>query len=146
MAERPPSLGFERRNPLPKGRYWVFRIGPKQIVEFDAWLTKWRKQKALAVRSSDLDAGQTTATMTAFIVFEVLVDDTVVWDQFGLPDRAPGHVTSRADVERPEEPEPLDKLADAARRTTDSLSMGIEGVPGFLLAAGLIYLFATQRD
>jgi hypothetical protein len=144
MADAPPSLGLERRNPLPKGRYWVFRIGARQITDFDAWLTKWRKQKALGVRTADLDPGTSSRPQTAFILFEVFVDDVVVWDQFGLPDRAPGHVTSRSDVETPEPPDPLDQLADAATRGRESLAANLAGLPGWLLVGGLLYLFATS--
>jgi hypothetical protein len=139
----PASLGLERKNPLPKGRYWVFRIGPKDIVAFDAWLAKYRKAKALRVVSSELDQGETTAEMTAFIVWEVLRPDEVVWEGPGLPDRSPPHVTSAEDViSAPKILEPAEQMAEAAAKVTRAG----ENLPTLLFFAAIVYLLMNRDN
>src|SRR5688572_8570047 len=109
MAQ-PASLGLERENPLPAGRYWVFRIGEFQIAKFDEWLARHRKQKLLRVVSSELDQNE---PVTAFVVFEVLHDGAVRWEGPGLPDRSPEHVTSSEDViNAPKVLEPAERLEE----------------------------------
>lgn len=141
------SLGLERKNPLPVGRYWVFRIGPDQIVAFDAWIAKHRKAKNLRVVSSELDQSGPVAQMTAFIVFEVLTPDAVLWEGPGLPDRSPAHVTSSDDViQAPKVLEPEDQIAQTARDAAAVVTRGAENLPTLMFIAGILYLLMQQRS
>jgi len=125
------SLGLERRNPLPKGRYWVFRMGP-DIGRFDAWLRAWTLPKFLRVVSTELDID--ADPITEFVVFEVLVDGVVMWQGPGLPDRSPPHVTSAQDViQAPTVDTGLDQLRKA-------FTASGEAIPTLLFLAGAIYL------
>lgn len=133
------SLGFERRNPLPVGRYWVFRLGQQQIADFDQWLSVFRRMKALRVVASELD--QDADPVTSFVVWEVLLPNTVVWQGPGLPDKSPPHVTSAQDViQAPTVPGPGERIDEALRDAGRSLLRGLETGPGLLLAAGVLYL------
>lgn len=129
MALRPATFGFERRNPLPSGRYWTMRIGQKQIENFDAWLAKWRRVGALKVLASDLEEAGPFANQpaTAFVLWEIVTPGVVVWEGPGLPDKAPPHVASRDDVEKgPVILEPAERLEDAAKAVTrGSESFGV---------------------
>jgi len=126
------SLGLERRNPLPKGRYWVFRLGVNDINRFDAWLRAWTLPKFLRVVSTELDVD--ADPITEFVVFEVLVDGAVVWEGPGLPDRSPPNVTSAQDVIQAPN---IDAGLDQLRKT---LTAGGEAIPTLLFLAGAIYL------
>lgn len=133
------SFGFERRNPLPVGRYWVFRLGQQQIADFDQWLNVFRRMKALRVVASELD--QESDPVTSFVVWEVLIPDVVVWQGPGLPDKSPPHVTSSQDVvQAPNVKSGAERLQDAADAAGRSLTRGLETVPMLLFAAGVIYL------
>jgi hypothetical protein len=136
----PASLGLERNNPLPVGRYWVFRIGARDIVDFDAWLEKWRRAGALGVVSSELDPS--TSPQTAFIVFKVTQPNTVIWEGPGLPDRSPDHVTSSQDViSAPAVLEPAERLENVVKTVTRAG----ETLPLLLFAAGVIYLLTREK-
>lgn len=140
----PASLGLERRNPLPTGRYWVFRLGAEQIRDFDKWLDVHRRMKALRVVASELD--QDSDPVTSFVVFEVLMPQTVVWQGPGLPDRSPPHVTSAQDViQAPNVKSGSERLQDAFDSAGKSLTRGLETVPLLLFAAAVIYLM-TKKD
>lgn len=135
----PASLGLERRNPLPTGRYWVFRLGAEAIRDFDQWLAVHRRMKALRVVASELD--QDANPITSFVVFEVLQPNVVVWQGPGLPDRAPPHVTSAQDViQAPNVKSGSERLQDAFDEAGKSLTRGLETVPLLLFAAAVIYL------
>ncbi len=139
------SLGLERQNPLPAGRYWVFRIGEFQIAKFDEWLARFRNQKVLRVLSSELD--QESEPVTAFILFEVLFDGTVRWEGPGLPDRAAEHVTSSSDViQAPVVLEPAERLDEAAKGAARAVTRGAETLPLLLFAAAIIYLLTTNKE
>ena len=141
MAE-PASLGLERRNPLPKGRYWVFRVGARQIVDFDAWPKKNRPLVKLV--ATDLDTS--IEPQNSFNVFEVLVDNEVVWEGPGLPDRSPPNVTSRQDVEKaPVVLEPAEQIEEAARKAAGAVTRGAETLSLLLFAAGIAYLLSTTK-
>ena len=142
MAE-PASLGLERRNPLPAGRYWVFRVGARQIVDFDAWLKKNRPIVRLVATDLDTGGGE---PQNSFNVFEVLRDDEVMWEGPGLPDRSPPHVTSRQDVEKaPVVLEPAEQVTEAGRKVAAAVTRGAETIPLLLLAAGVLYLLSTTK-
>ena len=129
------SLGLERKNPLPKGRYWVFRMGP-DIGRFDAWLRAWTLPKFLRVVSTELDID--ADPVTEFVVFEVLVDGAVVWEGPGLPDRSPPNVTSAKDViQAPEVDSGLETL-------TNALESGGETIPLLLFGLGVWYLLTKD--
>lgn len=137
------SLGLERKNPLPKGRYWVFRVGARQIVDFDAWLKKNRPLVKLV--ATDLDT-QGAEPQNSFNVFEVAVDNEVVWEGPGLPDRSPPHVTSRQDVENaPVVLEPAEQVTEAGRKVADAVTRGAESFTLLLFAAGILYLLSTTK-
>jgi hypothetical protein len=139
----PASLGLEHENPLPAGRYWVFRLGEFQIAKFDEWLARHRKQKVLQVLSSELD--QEAEPVTAFVVFEVLFDGAVRWEGPGLPDRSPDHVTSSEDViNAPKVLEPAEQLEEAGKGVARAVARGAETIPLLLFAAGVIYLLTRN--
>lgn len=132
------SLGLERRNPLPKGRYWVFRIGTNDINRFDAWLRAWTLPKFLRVVSTELDID--ADPVTEFVVFEVLVDGAVVWEGPGLPDRSPANVTSAKDViQAPDIDSGLEQLAKA-------FEDGGETIPLILFGAAVFYLLTKGKS
>lgn len=138
------SLGLERKNPLPVGRYWVFRLGPEQIRDFDKWLDVHRRMKVLRVVASELD--QEADPVTAFVVFEVTRDNAVVWQGPGLPDRSPPHVTSAQDVvQAPNVKSGAERLQDAADEAGKALTRGLENVPLLLFAAGVLYLMTRSK-
>jgi len=141
------SLGLERRNPLPAGRYWTMRIGQKQIEAFDAWLSKWRSVKALRVLASDFDpAGPfNTQPATAFVLFEVLTPQIVVWEGPGLPDKAPLNVTSRDDVEHgPVILEPAERVEEAAKAAAGAVTRGSETFTVLLFVAAVVFLLSKK--
>lgn len=144
----PASFGFERRNPLPVGRYWTMRIGQKQIEDFDAWLATHRRLKALRVVASDFDPGGPflkTNPPTAFVVWEVLVPRAVVWQGPGLPDKSPPHVTSREDVEKgPVILEPAERAAEAAREAVSAVTRGGETFTVLLFVVAVAYLLSKK--
>lgn len=130
------SLGLEHRNPLPKGRYWVFRIGGDDIVRFDAWLRTWSIPKLVRVVSTELD--EDADPIVEFVVFEVTADGAVVWDQPGLPDRSPPNVTSAADViQAPNVDSGLDKLSKAFESSGET-------IPLLLFGLGVWYLLTKD--
>lgn len=138
MAE-PASLGLERRNPLPAGRYWVFRIGARAIVDFDAWLTKNRANVKL--RNHELDPS--AEPQTSFNVFEVLQSGVTMWEGPGLPDRSPPHVTSSQDVQSG--PVVLD-LPERARQAAEAATRGAESIPTLLFFFGALWLLSQGND
>lgn len=145
MAIAPASFGFERRNPLPVGRYWTMRQGAEDIAAFDVWLSVHRKMKALRVVASDFDKGGPflkTNPPSAFVVFEVLVPNVVVWQGPGLPDKSPPHVTSRSDVEKgPVILEPAERAADAV---ASAVTRGSESFTTLLFVAAVVFLLAKK--
>lgn len=129
------SLGLERKNPLPKGRYWVFRMG-EDIGAFDAWLRAWTIPKFLRVVSTELDVD--ADPVTEFVVFEVLQDNVVVWVGPGLPDRSPPNVTSAKDViQAPDIDSGLEQLSKALEQ---------DSVPLLIFAAGVLYLLTKGKS
>jgi hypothetical protein len=144
MAE-PASLGLERRNPLPKGRYWVFRVGARQIVDFDDWLR--RNRPLVRLVATDLDPGERgDVPQNSFNVFEVLRDGEVTWEGPGLPDRSPPHVTSRQDVERaPVILDAPERVRQGIEDAANAVKRGAETIPLLLFLAGVAYLL-TQKE
>jgi hypothetical protein len=139
------SLGLERENPLPAGRYWVFRIGEFQIAKFDEWLARHRKLGVLRVVSSELD--QEAEPVTAFVVFEVLFDGAARWEGPGLPDRSPEHVTSSEDViNAPKTLEPAEQIEEAGKAAANAVRRGAETIPLLLFAAGVLYLLSQRKN
>ncbi len=139
------SLGLERENPLPAGRYWVFRIGEFQIAKFDEWLARFGKQKVLRVLASELD--QESEPVTAFVLFEVLFDGTVRWEGPGLPDRAAPHVESSSDViQAPVVLEPAERIEEAGKEAARAVTRGAETLPLLLFAAAIIYLLTQKKE
>jgi len=144
----PASLGLERKNPLPVGRYWVFRTGLVDIEAFDKWLATHRKMQVLKVVASDFDPGGpflNTHPPTAFVVFQVLAPNAVVWQGPGLPDRAPPHVTNRQDVEQaPIILDSAERLENAAQRAASAVTRGGETFTLLLFAAAVLYLLSQK--
>lgn len=152
-APKPPaSFGFERRNPLPVGRYWYFatnsRLHPTNVEDFDEWLSMHRASGALRVEASEFDKGGgllDTDPPTSFTVFRVLQPNIVHWDNPGLPDRAPEHVTSAQDVvSAPTVLEPAERLEEAVKKTKETLLRGNETLTLLLFGAAVLYLLTTN--
>lgn len=133
------SLGLERKNPLPVGRYWVFRLGAEQIAAFDQWVNVHRRMKALRVIASEFD--QESKPIQTFTVFEVLAPNAVVWQGPGLPDRAPAHVTSSQDVvQAPVVPSGAERLENALKGALG----GGETLSLLLFGAAVLYLMSQK--
>lgn len=158
-TKKPPaSFGFERRNPLPVGRYWYFatnsRVHPRNVEEFDEWIAMHRSSGALRVEASEFDPGGGLLDLdpaTSFTVFRVLQPNIVHWDNPGLPDRAPEHVTSAQDVVKaPTILEPAEQAAEAVekarKKVEETVTRGGETLSLLLFAAAVLYLITTKDD
>lgn len=104
-------MALERRNPLPRGVYWLDVFGDNRH-EFSAWRTIFAKQ--LKVHSTESFDSKPARD---WVKFEVLAP--IEWDAktFGYPTIIPpgANVNASADtVQRPPpEKDPLDELGDA---------------------------------
>ena len=89
---------LERRNPLPKGVYWV-DVQQKDQAAFDAWLSA--NTGRVGVRVSE---GKNSDPPLTWVLFEVR--EPAPWNtQFGYPTIAQGETSQEDTVSRPP-PEP----------------------------------------
>ena len=119
-------MPIERRNPLPKGRYWVDIIDRKgEVLAFEFWLIKNAAKLKLLKRE---DKGTTTFSTDysgirySFFLFDVL--EPVEWPRnkgWGFPSiaqsefqpTAPKIEKSEDTGVRPKVPGPLESLTEA---------------------------------
>lgn len=115
-------MAIERRNPLPKGKYWVDIIDTPKVpgarLYFVAWLAR-NRGKVNVIKKEEF-GGLTTGKARDWYLFEVL--QPVTWETdkgFGLPSQVMSAenpsapiVTSSADTAtRPEPPAgPLEQM------------------------------------
>lgn len=88
---------IERRNPLPKGTYWIDQVGNENIAAFEDWIS--RNQPVVGLISSE----QTDDNPRAFwYLFKVTGGSTgeflPQWDGPGLPNIAEPGVTKSSDT------------------------------------------------
>lgn len=135
MAETRAPNSFERRNPLPPGRYWV-TIGPNDTEAFDEW-----KDSTKRIRLEATEAHSSENPPFGFHVFRITEPGDVAWPvAFGFPSIAKEGVTSFSQVVRaPEIDEP--KITDLAQQLVDfgKLVLAAAGV------VALVKIFGGRR-
>jgi len=95
VAESRSPNSFERRNPLPPGRYWI-TIGPNDTDAFNEW-----KDSTKRIRLEATEAHFDDSPPFEFHVFRIVEPGDVVWpQQFGFPSVAKESVTSFNEVVR----------------------------------------------
>ena len=137
-------MAIERRNPLPRGRYWVDIIDRKgEVLAFEIWLMKNADKLKLLKRE---DKGTTTFSTDysgvrySFFLFDVL--EPVKWPRdkgFGFPSiaqsefqpQAPKIEKSEDTGVRPKVPGPFDMLAKALG---DAKTLAIIGLALYFLS------------
>lgn len=136
-------MAIERRNPLPKGRYWVDIIDRKgEVLAFEMWLM--RNADKLKVINKE-DKGTTTFSSDysgiryTFFLFDVL--EPVEWPRnkgWGFPSiaqsefqpTAPKIEKSEDTGSRPKVPGPLDTITEAM---SDAKTFAIVALAIYLL-------------
>lgn len=129
-------MAIERRNPLPVGLYWVDVFQP-DWERFNSWLAKWSAETNV-VRSEQFSSNE-GGPAREWVLFEVLVPDTVQWLKgLGFPTIAGDReLTSDDTVQKPppEQP-PLDGWFEGDFLGGSSAGKGSSIVP-WVIVGGL---------
>lgn len=126
-------MTIERRNPLPKGRYWVdVPLGKSEA--FDRWL----QQNATAVAIESRETLPTSNISMSVVHYIFACSQPVTWPTdrgFGLPSNATDAVQTHEDtVTRPPKPPSV----------TEQLESAFADVKTIALVAFLGYLWLRQ--